>query len=162
MKISLLTETDIPLLEAAFESFYAKPASTFEQYLQENDRKVWVAYYEVVVAGYITLKLNSKYPYFAANHIPEIMDLNVIPTYRNKGIATKLLDIAEEEAAKTTSIIGLGVGLYKDYGSAQKLYIKRGYMPDGNGITYDYKQITPGSMVCLDDDLVLWMTKRIK
>ena len=90
------------------------------------------------------------------------MDLNVIPPYRNQGIASKLLDIAEDEAKKVSDIVGLGVGLYKDYGSAQRLYIKRGYIPDGNGITYDYKQIDPGSTVCLDDDLILWMKKKLK
>lgn len=159
MKINLLTKQDIPLLEAAFAPFYAKPASLFEGYLQEEDRKVWVAYFNSEVAGYITLKLNSQYKPFADKGIPEIMDLNVIPPFRNIGIASKLLDIAEAEAAKVSHVFGLGVGLYKDYGSAQKLYIKRGYIPDGNGVTYNYDFVAPGQNVCLDDDLVLWMTK---
>ena len=36
-------------------------------------------------------------------------------------------------------IVGIGVGLYPDYGSAQRLYIKRGYLPDGHGATYNYE-----------------------
>lgn len=158
-EIKLLSETDIPLLEASFAPFYTKPASIFEAYLQEKDRKVWVAHLETLkneviqtnnnlyffagsqlrVAGYITLKLKSKYQPFAKDNIPEIMDLNILSPFRNQGIASKLLDITEAEAAKVSEIVGFGVGLYKDYGSAQKLYIRRCYIPDGNGsfITVD-------------------------
>jgi hypothetical protein len=32
--------------------------------------------------------------------------------------------------------VGLGVELCADYGPAQMLYIKKGYIPDGNGVTY--------------------------
>jgi hypothetical protein len=30
--------------------------------------------------------------------------------------------------------VGIGVGLYLDYGVAQTMYVKRGYIPDGKGI----------------------------
>lgn len=72
-----------------------------------------------------------------------------------------MLDLAEAEAQKKSKIIGIGVGLYADYGDAQQLYIKRGYMPDGLGITYNYQPIDPGSMIRLDDALVLWFTKEL-
>lgn len=144
---------------------WPKPESTFELYWNEqtqNERLVWIAYYNEQLAGYITLKKTSYYQPFQDNHIPEIMDLNVLPPYRNKGIGSLLLDIAEQEASKLGShIIGLGVGLYKDYGHAQKLYVKRGYIPDGLGVTYDYKPVKPGSSQPVDDDLVLWFTKKL-
>lgn len=35
------------------------------------------------------------------------------------------------------------------------------YILDGRGITYDYKIVKPGTQVCLDDDLVLWVTKKL-
>ena len=152
-KIRTLSASDIRTIVSAFISFYPKPSEIFEQ---------WLAFVQDQFVGYITLKHHSIYESFAKDNIPEIMDLNVIPPYRNQGIASKLLDIAEDEAKKVSDIVGLGVGLYKDYGSAQRLYIKRGYIPDGNGITYDYKQIDPGSTVCLDDDLILWMKKKLK
>ncbi|CEG57848.1 hypothetical protein [Legionella fallonii] len=63
--------------------------------------------------------------------------------------------MAELEAVKKQNKVGIGVGLYDGYGSAQRLYIKRGYIPDGLGVTYDYNHVTPGADVCLDDDLVL-------
>jgi GNAT superfamily N-acetyltransferase len=95
--------------------------------------------------------------------IPEIMDLNVLPLFRSKGIGSMLLDIAENEAFKNHASIGLGVGLYAGcdggYGAAQKIYVKRGYVPDGKGVTYNYSPVEPGASVILDDDLVLWFTK---
>ena len=38
----------------------------------------------------------------------------------------------------------IGVGLYNDYGRAQKLYVHLGYVPDGHGVTYAYQSIVPG------------------
>ncbi len=72
-----------------------------------------------------------------------------------------MLDIAEKKAAERFSTIGIGVGLYNDYGSAQRLYVNRGYIPDGKGVTYDYSLAKPGDNLRLDDDLVLWFTKKL-
>ena len=94
--------------------------------------------------------------------IPEITDLNVLPPFQNQGIGSKLLETAEMEASKRSSVVGIGVGLYKDYGAAQKLYIRRGYIPDGRGIIYNYEPMLPGSTVEIDDNLVLFFTKRLK
>jgi hypothetical protein len=61
--------------------------------------------------------------------------------------------------------IATGVGLYAGadcgYGPAQRLYIKRGYIPDGKGVTYNYEPTIPGNSHPLDDDLVLWFTKKL-
>jgi ribosomal protein S18 acetylase RimI-like enzyme len=163
IEIRPFIEQDIPLLVQEFaRHHWHKPESTFELYYQEQqqqERHVWLAFYQQQLAGYITLKWNSYYQPFSNAHIPEIMDLNVLPPYRNKGIATQLLDKAEAMANTRSQVIGIGVGLYSGYGQAQKLYIKRGYLPDGQGLTYNYKPIPPGESVPLDDDLVLWFTK---
>lgn len=163
LEFRILQQDDIPLIVAAFaELGWDKPTSLYQQYLAEHgnhQRFVWVAFKESAFVGYITLKWQSEYAPFHKKAIPEIVDLNVLPKYRKQGIGSKLLDLAEAEAQKKSKIIGIGVGLYADYGDAQQLYIKRGYMPDGLGITYNYQPIDPGSTVCLDDDLVLWFTK---
>ncbi|OAM00701.1 GNAT family N-acetyltransferase [Wolbachia endosymbiont of Dactylopius coccus] len=88
--------------------------------------------------------------------------INVLPLMRNRGIGSTLLETAEKEAAGKSDIVGLGVGLYADYGAAQKLYIKRGYIPDSLGVTYKYEHVKPGARVDLDDDLVLWFMKNLK
>ena len=64
-------------------------------------------------------------------------------------------------ASAGRSTIGLGVGLYADYGAAQRLYVRLGYQPDGRGITYHEKLVVPDQLVRVDDDLILWLTKRL-
>jgi hypothetical protein len=39
------------------------------------------------------------------------------------------------------------------------LYAKRGYIPDGRGVTYRDRYVEEGAPVVLDDDLVLHLTK---
>ena len=60
-------------------------------------------------------------------------------------------------AANQSDIVGIGVGLYGGadggYGLAQRLYVIRGYLPDGLGVTYDYQSTVPGRTYSLDDDL---------
>ncbi|MDB2415473.1 GNAT family N-acetyltransferase [Rickettsiales bacterium] len=162
--IKLLTAEDIDTIVNAFatSNWTEKPVSTFEGYLAEQnagERIVWQAYQNNVFAGYVTLKWQSEYPYFKDNNIPEIKDLNILPNFRNQGVGSALLDAAEQAAFENSDQVGIGVGLYPDYGSAQRLYVKRGYIPDGNGITYEHKTVLPGETAILDDDLILWMVK---
>ena len=163
MAIHPLSAETIHLLVDAFEAAnWSKPTALFETYLSEQQkaqRFIWVAYFENKVAGYITLKKKSSYPPFQNNAIPEIMDFNVLPNFRNQGIGSRLLETAEKKAFTLHHTVGLGVGLYPDYGQALKLYFKNGYQPDGLGVTYQYQAVAPGSQVTLDDDLVLWFTK---
>lgn len=162
--IRLFEASDISMIVNTFsEHHWFKPAETFETYWKEqllDERLMWLAFVKQQFAGYVTLKWQSKYAHFFKNQIPEIMDLNVLPPYRREGIGLRLLKTAENAARSKADVVGLGVGLYADYGSAQRLYVKQGYVPDGFGITYDYKPIEPGNSVILDDDLVLWFTKK--
>lgn len=168
--IKILSASDIADIVDAFGKVgWLKPASLFDGYFQEQlsgKRMMWVARMNDQIAGYVTLKWESLYSSFATAHIPEIMDLNVLPAFRNGGIGSQLLDWAEGEAATRCDAVGLGVGLYGGddggYGAAQKLYVKRGYIPDGKGVTYNYQYAQPGSNVALDDDLVLWFIKRLQ
>lgn len=168
--IEHLTEKHVPELVDAFQKIdLFKSTSLFEGYLKEvvaGERLVWVAFSQDRLVGYITLKWQSLYSSFKEQNIPEIMDLNVLPDARNTGIGSMLLDKAEKEAEKRSSVVGIGVGLYGGedggYGSAQRLYVKRGYVPDGKGVTYNYESTIPGDSYPLDDDLVLWFTKKLK
>ncbi|MFN9943674.1 MAG: GNAT family N-acetyltransferase, partial [bacterium] len=140
----LIREDIVAISESFNQIGWNKPPSLFEKYLKEQElgaRIVWMAHVYDQFAGYITLKYQSGYPSFKAENIPEIMDLNVLPHYRKMGVGSLLLDCVEKEAAKKSQIIGIGVGLYAGsdggYGAAQRLYIKRGYIPDGKGVTYN-------------------------
>ena len=161
---------DIPIIVSAFNQIgWNKPATLFERYLKEQDareRIVWIAHVHDEFAGYVTLQWRSQYQSFKEQNIPEIIDLNVLPGFKKMGIGSLLLDTAEKEAATKSQIIGIGVGLYAGedggYGAAQRLYIKRGYIPDGQGVTYNYQSTIPGNSYPLDDDLVLWFTKKLR
>jgi hypothetical protein len=53
------------------------------------------------------------------------------------------------------------VGLSSDYGAAQRLYVRRGYIPDGRGIIYRGRTVNFGEAVTADDDLVLCFTREL-
>ncbi|MFK4169673.1 hypothetical protein ACI2LM_25815 [Paenibacillus lautus] len=87
--------------------------------------------------------------------------MNVFREFRRKKIASKILDELEKRVSKTSKYIGLGVGLYKDYGNAQRMYGKRGYIMDGNGMTYNNVQVQPGKSVKVDDELLIYLVKEL-
>ena len=166
MVIRTLIKSDIPVIVDAFakSNWTEKPSSLFEQYLEEqsNGKRVcWIALSGNKFAGYITLKWQSLYSHFSKENIPEISDLNVLPVFRSSGIGSALIEKCEGLAITKSDFIGVGVGLYPDYGSAQRLYIKLGYIPDGHGVTYNYKYVVPGTKYPLDDNLVLWFRKKL-
>jgi hypothetical protein len=68
---------------------------------------------------------------------------------------------AEEEISRRSGVAGIGVGLNPGYNQAQRLYAKRGYIPDGRGVTYRDRYVEEGAPVVVDDDLVLHLTKRL-
>lgn len=165
LEVKPLEERDISGIVAAFSNIgWHKPRSLFLEYLKEQtvlERYVWVVEEQGIFVGYVTLKKYSLYEPFKALDIPEISDLNVLPYQRKKGAGSLLLQTAENQAKEFSQTIGIGVGLSADYGSAQRLYIKRGYVPDGKGLTYQYKNIIAGHPYPVDDDLVLWFTKKL-
>ena len=73
--------------------------------------------------GHLKIIWQPDYPFFRDNGIPEIQDLNVLPEYRRLGVATKLVEMAEEIVVQTHDRIGIGFGLYADYGAAQRMYV---------------------------------------
>lgn len=119
-----------------------------------------VAEYEGNIAGYINIYPDSEGGPFANQGYPEIIDFGVLVKYRRNGIGSKLMDIAEQIAFKYSDMVYLGVGLHSGYGSAQRMYVKRGYIPDGSGIWYGDKVCEQYADCCNDDDLVLYLSKR--
>lgn len=128
----------------------------------ENGKSIsLVAEYRGNVAGYINIYPNSSYGAFAHKGYCEIVDFGVLEKYRCHGIGSKLMDVAEKIAANYADTVYLGVGLHSGYGSAQRMYCKRGYIPDGTGIWYDDEIAKPHETYCNDDDLVLYMSKKM-
>jgi len=166
IQIGLLEEGDTSSIAAAFQQMgWKKPETQYQRYLQEQiagTRTCFVATIDGQFAGYVTVNWRPTYAGFADLNIPEIQDLNVLTRYRRKGIASRLLDRAEAEVARRSGVVGIGVGLHPGYNAAQRLYVKRGYIPDARGITYRERFVEEGARVVLDDDLVMHFTKQLR
>lgn len=165
VQIRSLNQHDPPVIAAAFASIGSvKPEATYRQYLEQEaagSRTCLVATVDGEFAGYVTINWQPTYPVFAELDIPEIQDLNVLPTFRRRGIASRMLDLAEAQASRSYSAVGIGVGLHAGYNAAQRLYGLRGYIPDGCGLTYRHQYVGQYVQVMLDDDLVLHLIKQL-
>lgn len=131
--------------------------------LQDDDKLVLLVAHEGdQYVGHCKIIWEPGYPYYRENGIPEIQDLNVLPDYRRQGVATRMTDMAEAIIGERSDKVGIGFGLYRDYGAAQRMYILRGYVPDGQGVVYQDEYVTPGASVPVDDDLVLHLVKQLR
>ena len=121
------------------------------------------AVYEGCPAGYVYVYLCANEGPFKEKKWPIIVDFNVLKKYQRIGIGNKLMDVAEHVAGKYSDTVCLGVGLCDSYGAAQRMYVKRGYIPDGSGVWYQGKQCVQYETVCtIDDDLILFMLKKLR
>ncbi len=165
VKIRPLALADPPEIEQAFNlQGWHKPASQYEQYFAEQQagtRDVLIAEIEAAFAGYLTIMWESSYPPFSEADIPEIVDFNVLKKFQRQGVGTKLMDTAETTVGKRSPVVGIGFGLMHDYGKAQILYAKRGYVPDGRGIYQHGKWLNDGDQITVDDDVALYLTKKL-
>lgn len=149
-------------IKAMSEIPWHREPSIYYNYLQEQQsglRDFIVAIDGGQYVGHASILWKSQYTHFSKMGIPEISDILVLQKYQRKGIASSLLAFCEQSAKRRKSKIGLGVGLYSDYGPAQILYDKRGYTFDGNGATSHGVAVEAGSNVKVDDDLLLWLVK---
>ena len=81
--------------------------------------------------------------------------------YKQRGMGSALLDVIEKDVARFSDEITLAVGLHYGYGDAQRLYVKRGYVPDGSGVWYNSEVLEQYAECCNDDSLVLYMSKKL-
>lgn len=165
LDIRLLHANDIAVIAAACRALGGdKPASQYEGYLEEQrrgEREALVAWQGDRFVGYVTIVWSAGYAPFHDAGIPEIADFNVLPDVRRQGIGSQLMDEAERRIHARSQVAGIGVGLFADYGAAQRLYVKRGYIPDGRGIVAHGRRVTWGDTVVVDDDLILYLTKTL-
>jgi GNAT superfamily N-acetyltransferase len=164
--IRLMGESDPETVTAAFTALgWHKPTALYRRYLAEQEegrRLAFVAEWRGEFVGYVTLVWVSEYRPFAERQIPEISDLNVLPAHRRQGIGNARLDRAESAASARSTVVGLGVGLYADYGAAQRIYARRGYLPDGRGIMYRNQPVEPGATIRIDDEAGLMLTHLVR
>lgn len=156
---------DVALLAKAFSGpdwGGSKPESLFERYVREHAagaRDVLVAFRDGALAGYATIRWEPAYEPFLAAGIPTVEDLNVLLSHRRKRVASALMDEAERRISERSDTAGIGFGMDPGYGNAQRMYPRRGYVPDGRGLTTHDRPVKSGDTVRVDDDLVLYLTK---
>lgn len=160
------TAADIPALYAIAAAQNAvHEAGYFERCIAEQDagnRIVVMAFDGDAAAGYAHLVWRPNYLPFRRMEVPEIQDLNVIPACRRNGIGEKIIDYCEGRArAEGRTDIGISVGLYASYGAAQRLYVRKGYIPDGAGVAYDEEPVRAGALHAVDDLLTLKLVKQL-
>lgn len=163
--IDRLDERTVPFLVGTFcVPGWNKPREQYPRYLEQQRRGEIVCFVAKIdgdVAGYLKVVWEPDYPPYRDNAIPEIQDLNVIDEFRRRGVASRLLDRAEAEIRARSPIAGIGVGLHQGYNAAQRLYVLRGYVPDGLGVTYKNRPVQDREVVPFDDELVLHFTKEL-
>jgi len=160
-------DADLPALYALLRELgFHKEQGYFERCLaeqREGRRQVFIAALDGTDAAFGMLNWQPQYALYRKLGMPEIQDLNVVPRARRQGIASALIAYCENLAReKNCEHAGISVGLYADYGPAQRLYVKLGYVPDGYGVTYDRAPVSPGEIRPVDDNLCLMMVKELK
>lgn len=161
-----LCKTDIPQIVSRYSFPWSTPEqtqtlwNTYYQEQQDRVRTVAVIEENSEILGYGSLLRKPECPFFAQRNIPEVNAVWIDQDHRRKGLGTALIHWLENLAKQEGySQIGIGVGLYGDYGPAQQLYFQLGYTPEGNGITYKGEATVAGQSYPLDDDLILWLVK---
>ena len=165
LKIRSMVPEDARILYDTYLSYgWHTQLKIYEDYYKEQEeveRLVFIAEYEGAVKGQCTLVLHpSEGPWGGMNY-PEIVDLTVFFDIHGKGIGSKLLDVAESEASRISDMVFLAVGLHSGYGPAQRIYVKRGYIPDGSGVWYKNKVLDQYAPCVNDDDLLLFLSKKL-
>jgi len=110
--------------------------------------------------GYVAIVWESNYAGFRSRGIPLVHQVAVGEPWRRRGIATLLMEAAERLAHdRGIATLGITVGLFDEYGPAQRMYGRRGYIPDGRGACQGQRPLSKGMRVSMDHDLIIWLTK---
>lgn len=128
----------------------------------EGECVALTAVFEGRPAGYVYVYRCADEGPFSGKGWPIIVDFNVLRKYQRRGIGNRLMDAAERIASRYADTVCLGVGLCDSYGAAQRMYVRRGYIPDGSGVWYQGRQCVQYETVCtVDDDLILYLYKEL-
>ncbi len=161
--IRRMIESDARKIYDTYLSYGWHPSlETYERYFAEQGtvRTTFAAEYDGEVAGHVSLVYAANEGPFPG--MPLVSDLCVFFHLHNRGIASRLLDVLEAEAAKISDTVCLAVGCHSGYGTAQRMYVKRGYIFDGSGVWWNGKPLDQYAPCVNDDELQLWMSKTLR
>ena len=162
--IRAMNYDDIPLICKADDDESERNIAYLNNQLKNQDKhecSALIALYNGKVAGYVFLYYQCRWGGLANQNIPSVVDLIVFKEYRQKGIATHLMNVAEDIAKRHGNKVYLDVCLSSEYGPAQRLYIKRGYIPDGKGVYYEERVCETDAICKNNDELTLCLVKEL-
>lgn len=160
-----MTDSDLESVLTCAQGHESDPAyflqSLAEQ--QEGKRLVFLAVMqEDKISGFVHYNRAPAYQPFRSLNVPEIQDLYVAPFFRRAGIARALIGACEARArVEGLQEIGIGVGIGAEFGPAQNLYGRLGYVPDGAGVVFDRDPVRCGEVKPVDNRLCLMMIKNL-
>lgn len=162
--VRIMDYDDIPLICKA-DNDESESNIVYLRNQLENQKKqecsALLALYNGEIAGYVFLYYKCRWGGLANCDLPCVIDLIVFEKYRKNGVATALMDIAEKIAKKHSNKVYLDVCLNSEYGPAQRLYVKRGYVPNGKGVYYEEKVCEINAFCKNDDELTLCLVKEL-
>lgn len=142
-----------------------RDAERWQQVWRENvsgERVTLVALHNKQMAGYASLLWKSLYLPFRQDDTPQITAMVVAATRRQNGMGEALVKELEALADKAGCLrVGAGIPLTAEFGGAQRLYLRMGYLPDGRGVTSGNDPLKAGDTVTVDRRLMMWFTKVI-
>ena len=165
IKIRQMLRSDVSEFPTEFKKQgWNKPVEQYQKYYEKQEngtRKIFVAEVNGSAAGYATLlDCDSSGP-FKNKNIPVIVDFNVLKKYQRMGVGTAIMDAIESYVKEYSSSICLGVGLHYGYGVAQRMYVKRGYIPDGSGVWFKGERLEQYEPCVNNDELIIYLSKKL-
>lgn len=145
--------------------FFSGDRAEAERHFQshpQGDSSTLLGYRDNELVGILTIRWHSKYPPFREQGIPLVHYIEIKWERRGQGIGNALMAEAEAFASARTETLGICVGLFDAYGPAQRLYVKRGFVPDGRGACRGSEPLREGQTVEVNHDLLLWLVKRLR
>jgi GNAT superfamily N-acetyltransferase len=145
-------------------AFFSGDDAIIDAHFQDHENgesTTILGYEDGRMVGIVTIRWHSRYPLFRDRNIPLIQNIEIRYEDRGRGLGNAILERAEQEIARRSPLAGLVVGISEDYGPAQRLYVKRGYIPDGRGVCREFTPLQNGDVVTVGHDLLLWLIKYV-
>ena len=126
------TVNDAEQLGVLNEEFNGKGETTIDSIrnslLNNSQEVVIVADENDVLAGFVCVQLKKSFCY--DEYMPEITEVYVLPAYRERGIASKMISFAEDYCSKNYPLHKYELLTGTENLIAQSLYNKLGYIDD--------------------------------
>jgi GNAT superfamily N-acetyltransferase len=160
LQIRQVTREELPAIIDWFATSYYDNRKDAEAHFADHidgQGATFIARCGQEVAGYITIALKAR-----SKDMPCIVNFVVFEPYRRLGLGSRLMDTAEAYLAQGADKVVLWVPIIGRYGPAQRLYAKRGYIPDGDGVVKHGVPVKEGETHRIDEDLLLCLVKDLE